>query len=75
MIVTPTLAAMPAKNRADGNTVGPSEDNGEPVDPLIGWCRPTRSTSRATRRLDPAGLQIIGRRNADADVLAAQLDL
>ena len=33
LIVTPTLAAMPVKNRDDGNTVGPSEVNGEAVDP------------------------------------------
>ena len=38
LIVTPTVAAMPVENRDDGNTVGPSEVNGEAVDPLIGWC-------------------------------------
>ena len=38
LLVTPTVAGMPVKNRDDGNTVGPREINGEEVDPLIGWC-------------------------------------
>ena len=38
LLVTPTLACMPVANGADGNTKGPTEINGEAVDPLIGWC-------------------------------------
>ena len=38
LLVTPTLACMPVVNAADGNTKGPTEINGEAVDPLIGWC-------------------------------------
>src|SRR6476620_6678996 len=37
LLVTPTVAGMPVKNRADGNTVGPTQIDGEEVDPLIGW--------------------------------------
>jgi amidase/aspartyl-tRNA(Asn)/glutamyl-tRNA(Gln) amidotransferase subunit A len=80
LIVTPTLAAMPVENRDDGNTVGPSAVNGEPVDPLIGWCLtyPVNFTGHPAASIPagevdgiPVGMQIIGRRYADADVLAA----
>src|SRR5437879_10340835 len=38
LLVTPTLACLPVKNATDGNTLGPTQINGEAVDPLIGWC-------------------------------------
>ncbi len=80
LIVTPTLAALPVKNATDGNTVGPREVNGEAVDPLIGWCLtyPVNFTGHPAASIPagmveglPVGMQIIGRRYADADVLAA----
>jgi amidase/aspartyl-tRNA(Asn)/glutamyl-tRNA(Gln) amidotransferase subunit A len=80
LVVTPTLGAMPVPNREDGNTIGPSEVNGEPVDPLIGWCLtyPINFTGHPAASIPagevdglPVGMQIIGRRYADADVLAA----
>ncbi len=80
LIVTPTLAAMPVKNRDDGNTVGPSAVNGEAVDPLIGWCLtyPVNFTGHPAASIPaglidglPVGMQIIGRRYADTDVFAA----
>ncbi len=81
LILSPTLAALPVENGSDGNTLGPAEINGEPVERLIGWCmtyfinfsgHPAASipAGLAPGNL-PVGLQIIGRRHADADVFAA----
>jgi amidase len=80
-IVSPTLAALPVKNGSDGNTLGPAEINGEPVERLIGWCmtyfinfsgHPAASipAGLAPGNL-PVGLQIIGQRTADDQVIAA----
>jgi amidase len=80
LLVTPTVASMPVKNRGDGNTIGPTQVNGEEVDPLIGWCLtyPINFTGHPAASIPagmvgglPVGMQIIGRRYADADVLAA----
>jgi hypothetical protein len=35
LLITPTLACLPVDNARDGNSKGPNEINGEPVDPLI----------------------------------------
>jgi amidase len=81
LLITPTLACLPVDNADDGNTIGPSTINGEEVNPLIGWCltylinfsgHPAASipAGLSDDRL-PVGMQIIGRRYADADVLAA----
>ena len=84
LIVSPTLACMPVENADDGNTVGPSEINGEAVNPLIGWCltyltnltgHPAASVPAGLSRSGlPVGLQIIGRRHADVDVFAASAE-
>ncbi|MFG6117899.1 amidase [Thalassobacillus sp. B23F22_16] len=81
LIVTPTLASLPVDNADDGNTVGPSQINGVEVDPLIGWCltyftnftgHPSASIPAGLSKDNlPIGMQIIGRRYADEDVLAA----
>jgi amidase/aspartyl-tRNA(Asn)/glutamyl-tRNA(Gln) amidotransferase subunit A len=80
LLVTPTLACLPVKNTPGGNTLGPSEINGEAVDPLIGWCltypfnftgHPAASIPAGLAVGLPVGMQIIGRRYADIDVLAA----
>ena len=80
LLVTPTLACPPVPNADDGNTVGPAVINGEEVDPLIGWCltyvvnftgHPAASIPAGLSDGLPVGMQIIGRRNADAEVLAA----
>jgi amidase len=84
VLVTPTLACMPVKNTDDGNTMGPRQINGEEVDPLIGWCltfltnfsgHPSVSIPAGLSGGLPVGLQIIGRRGADVDVLAASAAL
>jgi amidase/aspartyl-tRNA(Asn)/glutamyl-tRNA(Gln) amidotransferase subunit A len=83
ILVTPTLAVPPVENEeaADTQTVGPTEINGESVDPLIGWCLtyPINFTGHPAASVPagltdnglPVGLQIVGDRFADTDVLAA----
>jgi amidase len=80
LLVTPTAACPPVDNANDGNTVGPSEINGVAVDPLVGWAltyfvnfsgHPAASIPAGLTNGLPTGMQIIGRRNADSDVLAA----
>jgi amidase len=80
LLVTPTLACLAVENADDGNTKGPSEVNGVAVDPLIGWSlaypvnfsgHPAASIPAGMAQGLPVGMQLIGRRYADADVLAA----
>jgi amidase len=81
LIITPTVASLPVDNSNDGNTLGPTQINGVEVDPLIGWCltyftnftgHPSASIPAGLSKENlPIGMQIIGRRYADTDVLAA----
>tara|TARA_B100000678_G_C18127993_1_gene469516 strand:+ start:17 stop:502 length:486 start_codon:yes stop_codon:yes gene_type:complete len=81
LLITPTLACMPVNNKNNGNTVGPTEINGEIIDPLIGWCltylinftgHPAASIPAGLSKDNlPIGMQIIGRRFEDSDVLIA----
>jgi amidase len=81
LIVTPTVAAPQVENATDGNTLGPATVAGEEVERLLGWCLTYftnfsghPSASIPAGLLDgrlPVGMQIIGGRYADADVLAA----
>lgn len=79
-IVAPTLACLPVHNQDDGFTQGPTSINGEEVDPLIGWCmtyltnfigHPSASVPAGMSGGLPVGMQIMGRRGADFDVMAA----
>ena len=81
LLVSPTLACLPVDNVAGGNGVGPRSINGEAIDPLIGWCmtylinytgHPAASIPAGLSAGGlPVGMQIVGRRWADSDVLAA----
>jgi amidase/aspartyl-tRNA(Asn)/glutamyl-tRNA(Gln) amidotransferase subunit A len=80
LLVSPTLACLPVENADEGSTLGPSEVDGEQVDPLIGWCltHPFNFTGHPAASIPagfadglPVGMQIIGPRFADDDVLAA----
>jgi len=80
LLVSPTLACLPVKNANDGNTLGPTQINGEEVDPLIGWCltyltnfsgHPSASIPAGLAGGLPVGMHIVGRREQDVDVLAA----
>jgi amidase len=82
-LISPTLACLPVDNLSDGNTLGPAEIEGEPIDPLIGWCMtylinfigyPAATVPAGILSGLPVGMQIVGRRYSDADVFAASAE-
>jgi Asp-tRNA(Asn)/Glu-tRNA(Gln) amidotransferase A subunit family amidase len=80
LLVTPTLAVSAVENDTV-DTVGPATAAGESVDPLIGWALtyPFNMTGHPAASIPagfgdgktPIGLQIIGPRHADSNVIAA----
>lgn len=80
IIISPTTVCQPVKNDKNGNTLGPSVVNGRQVEPLIGFCEtffanftgnPVASVPAGLSRKGlPVGMQIIGKRFKDEDVLA-----
>ena len=79
-IISPTACCLPVPNAIDGDTKGPTRINGKEVDPLIGWSEtylvnfvgnPAASVPVGLSKEDklPIGMQVIGRRFHDIDVL------
>ncbi|MGN6187505.1 MAG: amidase [Conexibacter sp.] len=81
LLVSPTLSVPAIANGSDGMTLGPTEVDGQAVDPLIGWCptfvfnftgHPAASVPAGlTPEGYPVGMQIAGPRLRDDVVLAA----
>jgi Asp-tRNA(Asn)/Glu-tRNA(Gln) amidotransferase A subunit family amidase len=81
LLVSPTLAALPVDNATDGNTLGPTEIEGERIDQWLGWCltypynftgHPAASVPAGLSRDGlPVGLQVAARRFADDTLIAA----
>jgi amidase len=79
-LLTPTVAALPVPNAGNGETLGPASINGRAVERTIGWClthpfnftgHPAASVPAGLARNGlPIGLQIVGRRLMDEDVMS-----
>lgn len=81
LLLSPTSTCLPVLNAEDGNTKGPAAVNGTPVNSLIGFAEtflfnftgnPAASVPAGFSESGlPIGLQVVGRRFRDEDVLTA----
>jgi amidase/aspartyl-tRNA(Asn)/glutamyl-tRNA(Gln) amidotransferase subunit A len=79
-LLTPTVATLPEPNAANGATLGPASINGRAVERTIGWCltHPFNFTGHPAASIPagltgsglPVGMQVVGRRFRDEDVIA-----
>ncbi|GAB7533903.1 amidase [Burkholderia sp. 3C] len=85
IVASPVLGCLPVKNADErGSTVGPSQIGGAQVDPLIGWCMTylTNFSGHPAASIPagfssdglPVGMQLIGNRHADFDVMRASAE-
>ena len=79
-LLTPTVGALSVPNANDGCTLGPASVNGRGVERSIGWCltHPFNFTGHPAASVPagltpdglPVGLQIVGRRLMDENVIS-----
>jgi Asp-tRNA(Asn)/Glu-tRNA(Gln) amidotransferase A subunit family amidase len=80
VLLTPTVGASAVPNADDGRTLGPASVNGQAVERCIGWCltHPFNFTGHPAASVPagqtpaglPVGLQVVGRRFADEQVIS-----
>jgi amidase/aspartyl-tRNA(Asn)/glutamyl-tRNA(Gln) amidotransferase subunit A len=79
VIACASVGALPVENGPDRSTTGPGFINGEVVDPVAGWClgfltnfsgHPSASIPAGFANGLPVGLQLIGQRHGDVELLS-----
>ena len=79
VIACPATGALPVMNGVAGDTSAPSAIDGVAVDPVVGWClgfltnlsgHPSASLPAGFAKSLPVGLQLIGQRHGDFELLS-----